>query len=100
MSCRTIHTCDRCKTEFTEYGHTRSISLQTNDNFRDAPCRGFINVPVRVDWCFECCKAVGIIKAFSGEKMTGDVAPLPTMEELLREMIRGLVQEEVQYVEH
>ncbi len=100
MSSKTIYTCDRCgKEKQDDPQFLRRLSVERPDAWRLSEPKGFIDVPVAVQWCQECYFALGLIKPFSGHPEIPNNPPSPTMEELLREMLRDIVREEVQYVE-
>lgn len=84
---KTILTCDRCKKEVDALNDVGAGLRQINYSF--ASSASVISGQYRADWCRDCCIEVGFIRPNTcGKEEVKVVDPLPTLEDLIREIIR------------
>ena len=86
---KTILTCDRCKKEvekLEEVGAGRRVKSYGDDSReRMEVCQ------VLAEWCLECCIEMGIA-APCKESPAIPIRPPPTLEDMVREIIREEIE--------
>lgn len=86
---KTILTCDRCKLDVDALNEVgaglRSIKYgMYGSGYHSWDLGGQIHA----DWCRPCCVEVGFITENYGKKEEKPIIPPPTLEDMIREMIR------------
>ena len=86
---KTILTCDRCKKEvetLVEVGAGRRVKSYGDDSRERMEVCQFL-----AEWCLECCIEMGITKP-GKESLTLPFQPPPTLEDMVREIIREEIE--------
>lgn len=92
---KTIRTCDRCKKTVAEADDLNTLKLVfTNPRVYSYSSGTYTQtestIP-EVQWCKDCCTESGFVQ-YKTDKI---VASTPSFEEMLREMVASIVQEEL-----
>lgn len=85
-------TCDRCKnTETVEVSTTPKLKLhEVGVGWQQHTCySNYTFIGLKQEWCQDCCIAVGLC---APENPNSIIHPPPTIEDMLREIIREEVQ--------
>jgi hypothetical protein len=87
MSTKTTYACDRCKSEFSDRKAIKCVSAGVGEYVgSDAWFKSF-----RQDWCHGCLNEFGLAST-PKEKTTLNPPNPPTLEDVIREIIRHEVQ--------
>lgn len=92
-----IFTCDRCEQEVKLSGDLCKIKVTfTNADHRDYTYHTLKEMDTKipeVEWCGACMAKAGLA-SFNKPKDV-EVAPVPTMEDFIRDMVSGMVSDEL-----
>ena len=83
---KTILTCDRCR---KEVDHLENVGAGRRDHSYVTNIERVWQVPA--EWCIPCCIEVGFAKE-DPEIPAKPIVPFPTLEEIIREMVREEIQ--------
>ena len=81
---KTTYTCDRCKNEIIDLNQVWCVGIKYHfygGNYNN-------NARPEVNWCRPCMIKMGIMGTEEERKVNQPIEPPPTIEDLIREIIR------------
>lgn len=86
---KTILTCDRCEKEVE---NLIEVGAGKRDyNYNSSSGNTFLVYQLYAEWCVACCVEMGITQPYPKNNAV-PIIPAPTLEDIIREIIREEVQ--------
>ena len=92
MSQITTYTCDRCKKSATDTTTRPLFRVHLEINVPSNVRSDHRVRPKQAEWCADCMDAMGLVECVRVNAVYVPEQPVPTFEDLLREIVREEIQ--------